>query len=149
MTCDATTTVPAERYRPSPWEPREYLQGGFLLTTEETLNWVTRLTGRAFPYGTYFTASDAINEIVKPYGVYFAMVREDILTDWMVVTQHGICPGGTVGMDPSKIPQFKEGKRERQARELLQKEGLDSLRFATVLSGPYIAGQTLRRGRSR
>ncbi|KDQ58402.1 hypothetical protein JAAARDRAFT_176325 [Jaapia argillacea MUCL 33604] len=147
MTRDTIVTIPKTPYVPPPWEPREYLQGGFFLTTEETLNWATRLSGRTFSPATCLTARRIINDRVKPYGVYFSMVGEDLFTQWMVVTQHGVCPGGTAGMDPSKIPQLEEGKREAMARELLQQEGLDNLKFVTFLSGEFPDCLTLPRRR--
>ena len=50
----------------------------------------------------------------------------------MVVTRRGVFSKGYKGVDDADILQFREGQREKVARELLKEEGTRSLPCALV-----------------
>ncbi|KAK0225319.1 hypothetical protein IW262DRAFT_1456400 [Armillaria fumosa] len=51
----------------------------------------------------------------------------------MVVAQASVFKDGYFAMDPALIPQFEEGEREKDVRQLLEEDGLGHLEFSTGL----------------
>ncbi|PBK95231.1 hypothetical protein ARMGADRAFT_1077991 [Armillaria gallica] len=91
--------------------PRTRLQGGFVMDRDTAIKWASRIGNER----------------------RFSFVGEELDAEFMVVTQTSVFKNGYLGMDPSSIPQFKEGEREKTMRKLLEEEGLDHLEFATRL----------------
>ncbi|KAK0225322.1 hypothetical protein IW262DRAFT_677846 [Armillaria fumosa] len=114
-------------------DPRTRLQGGFVMDSDTAIEWASRIANEQFTKDSINKVWQIIERKVKPYGSRFSFVGEVRHAEFMVVTQRAVFRKGYLGMDPAKIPQFKEGERERVAKELLGKEGLGHLKFATRL----------------
>ncbi|KAK0443375.1 uncharacterized protein EV420DRAFT_1576575 [Desarmillaria tabescens] len=111
--------------------PRHRLQGGFLISPETALEWASRLENR--PVTKFLAAWQTIDVRVSRMGARFSMVGEVLHGQFMVVTQQKTFRRGYLGMDPSEMPQFKEGATEAIARKLLEEEGIHDPVFATTL----------------
>ena len=108
---------------------RTRLQGGFVLTPQAALEWAKRLVSADIKLTTMDRTLiwQLIERRIRPKGGRFSMVGEVLGGEYMVVTQRARLDGYK-GMDPSLIPEFKEGSREVVARKWLEDEG------ATILS---------------
>ncbi len=100
--------------------PRHRLQGGFLISPETTLEWASKLENK--PVTKFLAAWQTIELRVSPMGARFSIVGEEQFGQFMVVTQCKRFRRGYLGMDPSQIPQFREGKPEAIARKMLEEE---------------------------
>lgn len=108
-------------------EPRHLRLGGFLMNIETAAAWASRLTGgKLDPIRDSPTIHSVILERVKPYRVNFRPVGEVMDVSYMVITRSARFKGYK-DMDPSLIPQFKEGEREAVGRKLLDEEGVSLL----------------------
>ncbi|KAK0434424.1 hypothetical protein EV421DRAFT_2022964 [Armillaria borealis] len=76
--------------------PRHRLQGGFLISPETALEWASKLENKPVT---------KINVAWKTIDLRSKRFRR-----------------GYLGMDPSQIPQFREGEREAIARKMLEEE---------------------------
>ncbi|PBK95234.1 hypothetical protein ARMGADRAFT_791489 [Armillaria gallica] len=123
---DDTPTTPVPR-------PRTRLQGGFVMDRATTLAWASRIVNEQLLDDDITWAWEIIEDKVQCYGSRFLFVGEELNAEFMVVTQSAVFWKGHKGMDPSLIPQFKEGEQEMVARKLLEEEGLGPLVFATRL----------------
>ncbi|SJL09530.1 uncharacterized protein ARMOST_12909 [Armillaria ostoyae] len=85
-------------------------------------------------------ASRIGNEQVKPFDSRFSFAGEIDNVEYMVVTRRAVFRKGYKGMDDADITQFKEGERERVARELLKEEGRGHLQFVTRLDSVNLEG---------
>ncbi len=104
-------------------------------------DWASRLHGRTVrPVYENHLAYQIIMKKIRSHqaadfdknAVDFKNVGEIPHIEWMIVTQVQRFPGW-VGMDPEKIPQFKEGPREKLGRKLLADEGASAEPCATAL----------------
>ncbi|SJL11679.1 uncharacterized protein ARMOST_15085 [Armillaria ostoyae] len=111
--------------------PRHRLQGGFLISPETALEWASKLENK--PVTKFSAAWQSIELRVSRMGARFSIVGEEQFGQFMVVTQIKSFRRGYLGMDPSKIPQFKEGEPEAIARKMLEEEGIHNPVYATYL----------------
>ncbi|PBK61843.1 hypothetical protein ARMSODRAFT_964639 [Armillaria solidipes] len=111
---ESTTQPEAERI------PRYRLQGGFLISPETALEWASKLENK--PVTKINVAWQTIDLRVSRMGARFSIVGEEQFGQFMVVTQSKRFRRGYLGMDPSQIPQFREGEREAIARKMLEEE---------------------------
>ncbi|KAK0462439.1 uncharacterized protein EV420DRAFT_1524819 [Desarmillaria tabescens] len=119
-------------------EPRTRFQGGFIMDRDTAIAWASRIANEQLTMKDICWVWQLIEGKVKPFGSRFSFVGEERFTEFMVVTRRAVFRKGYLGMDPAKIPQFREGARERIARKLLEEEGLGHLEFSTCLdSSPY------------
>ena len=114
-------------YPPGPsreYPPRRVIVGGYIIDDETCCAWGSRIAGIPFPPERVYVAHSAINlKLDKEYKTKFTGVGEDFDSrEWMVVTQSAKFDGWK-DMDPALIPQFKEGRREEIARQLLAEQG--------------------------
>jgi hypothetical protein len=117
--------IPKSQPATSRRAPRRNRWGGFVLSPETAGSWASRLYGEELhPLYDGPTICDVLLNEVRPYRVNFKLIGE-VWPDeaqYMIVTQSAKFDGYK-GMDPSEIPQFKEGEREAIARQLLEKAG--------------------------
>lgn len=127
----ASLSNPTEQ-RPPPRRTR--LQGGFVITPQTALEWAKRIA----PIPIELTKNDMsvvwqfIEDRIGPKGGRFSSVGEVIDAEFMVVTQ-GKRFNGYKGMDPSLIPQFKEGPREAVVRQMLDEEGASTIKQQVMI----------------
>ncbi|KAK0462430.1 uncharacterized protein EV420DRAFT_1639655 [Desarmillaria tabescens] len=100
---------------------------------DTAIEWASRIGNERLTKDDVYWAWEIIEDKVIPYGSVFSFVGEELDAEFMIVTQRSVFPEGYLGMDPSKIPQFKEGPREEVTEKLLEEEGLGHLKFATRL----------------
>ncbi|KAG7442600.1 uncharacterized protein BT62DRAFT_1010211 [Guyanagaster necrorhizus] len=67
-----------------------------------------------------------IGDKLQPYGSRFSFVGEVLDAEFMVVMQSAVFRKGYKGMEPAKIPQFKEGERDKVAKKLVE-EGTERI----------------------
>ncbi|SJL09527.1 uncharacterized protein ARMOST_12906 [Armillaria ostoyae] len=113
--------------------PRTRLQGGFVMDCDTAIDWASRIFGERLTMDEIGLVWEVIEDKVKVFGSRFSFVGPVLYAEFMVVTRRVTFPSGYLGMDPAKIPQFREGERENVARKLLEEEGLGKLVFATRL----------------
>ncbi|KAK0443353.1 uncharacterized protein EV420DRAFT_1576461 [Desarmillaria tabescens] len=110
--------------------PRHRLQGGFLISPETALEWASRLENR--PVTEILVAWRTIVLRVSRTGARLSMVGV-LYSQFMVVTQQKTFRRGYLGMDPSEIPQFREGALEAIVRKMLKEDSIHDPVFATTL----------------
>ncbi|KAK0448556.1 hypothetical protein EV421DRAFT_2032751 [Armillaria borealis] len=113
--------------------PRTRLQGGFVMDCDTAIDWASRIFGERLTMDEIGLVWEVIEDKVKVFGSRFSFVGPVLYAEFMVVTRRATFPRGYLGMDPAKIPQFREGEREKVARKLLEEEGLGHLEFSTRL----------------
>ncbi len=82
---------------------------------DTAIAWASRVAHEQFTADRINKVWQIIERKVKPYGSRFSFVGEERHAEFMVVTRRATFPKGYKGMDPSLIPQFKEGEQEKEA----------------------------------
>ncbi|KAK0505363.1 hypothetical protein EDD18DRAFT_1128952 [Armillaria luteobubalina] len=119
-----STTPESESRRDPPNRTR--LQGGFIMDSDTANEWASGIANEQFTMERINKVCQIIERKVKPYGSRFSFVGENLYAEFMVVTQRAIFRKGYLGKDPRR-------NSPRVAKELLEKEGLGHLKFATRL----------------
>jgi len=94
------------------------------MTIDEAGKWAGRILGRPEAEFTFAEAFGTLLSHLEPFGIDVACVTYPNLDPKiMIVTRRAPWSGWRLGDDPTALPQFEPGKRERIAKLALEKHG--------------------------